>query len=143
MTDEEFYKNIIITILNQHFRKEYVENIDLFMDSHWARKLEYTLKGDEIIDIKRKLIIKEKTWYLTRANDFKYIVAILPTLFDSKPVLTWSGRFNPADRIEAEYYLSGTVWDNDTCQNDLMRECTPEEVKEIEDKLRGKNEEPN
>lgn len=139
MTDEEFYKNKLLALCNnmlivdkeniQHYLGDDIEPIIKIKDN----------RDKELVDLKRKRIIKEKTWYKTRDGGNRFVYAIFDDRFrkhHNEPVRTIN--------IDG---MVGTRCENGACfahmENnfDLMRECTPEEVREIEDKLRGKNNE--
>lgn len=138
MTDEEFYKNLLIEIFNEHFGKQFFDNKDLFMPTHWANKLEYLWEEPELINIKRKLIIKEKTWYKLRNGQIRYVFAVVP--LDFYFPCEMRQRVLCFDENGRSYrHLDGTMTGKGISDDyDLIRECTPEEVKEIEAKLTEK-----
>ena len=140
MTNEEFYKNELIEILNaiQKVRMSdlslpfYIE--EAIVSFYLKVNIEYGL--DLIRDIKRKLIIKEKTWYKTRNGRNRFVYAIIDEWFrktHTEPVRTID-----VDGMVGTRHINGASYAASENDYDLIRECTPEEVKEIEAKLMGK-----
>jgi len=137
MTDEEFYKNALLEALKLIYK--YVPHLqdknkleEIFSLS--IEDVDSNLCGYSMLNIKRKLILKEKTWYKTKDEEEAiYVAAILPSIFSVKyPVLAIN-----SDGVETPYTLSGCYYESEREHDrNLWRECTPAEVKEIEDKLR-------
>lgn len=130
MTDEEFYKNKVIELLNK---------------LEWLSLDGLEVKADSdgrVIDIKRKLIIKEKTWYKIRSGERLYIIGLFPPWIQACYPVVGSLLNGVSQYFTKDGRYSNSTEDKES-DWDIMSECTSEEVREIEDKLRGKNEEPN
>jgi len=122
MNDAEFYKNLLLQALN-----------GCRCSIRLGEDVELKLDNGKFVDVKRKLILKEKTWYRTRNNGVRFILTIFPCWYKSENQV-WV--LNPDSGLGSNRYSNGLFTLNSENQEDLIRECTAEEVKEIEDKLR-------
>jgi len=135
MTDEEFYKNKLIALCNNMLIVD-KGNIRHYLGDDIEPIIKIKDNGDkELVDLKCKLIIKEKTWYKSRANKDIFIAGRLPELLHLDECILGVD----TDGFLMRYRVNGFRDENIISCDDLIRECTPEEVKEIEDKLREKN----
>ena len=135
MTNEEFYKNLALKAIGL-YRDEVcggaVNNNFPEADIEW----QVNPNGqDRVINIKRKLILKEKTWYLTKNGDNLFTIGFKPEWLNHSQRLVC---VNSTGYLFT-FLLDGQYYSDRPSSFDLDRECTPEEVKDIEDKLREEN----
>lgn len=147
MNNEEFYKNKLISLINDLCEKLNLRSYAslIYLDG----SIEAVEENGRLIDLKRNLIIKEKTWYKTGNNDCVYIYGSIPEFLRNE-YLIWpfSGAIF-ASFDDNKFFHSTTYTISGKCSSpreewNIIRECTSEEAEEIEKSLRKtKNEKPS
>jgi hypothetical protein len=135
MTDEKFYKNTLTTLINMQQRPLFLQLTNDIREHFPEIEFNIDLNGF-IKNLKRKLIIKEKTWYKTRNDGRVYIIGCDPYIKNLQ--LKIVGKHLDTEQIFS-FNSDGSYFHTHESILDLVSECTPEEVKKIEEALMKKN----
>jgi len=126
MNNEEFYKNLAIRLLNAVQDPLYTSILKDF-------PIEETRRYTTIIDIKRKLMMEEKRWYKT-SQPSQYLGAYILGKWEYYNKWIWKAYV--VKRDGTHFFHGFDTSGADSGGTTLIAECTPEEVEEIEKKLR-------